>query len=250
LSPVLQRSAAAECKTVVCVGTDGVSSREAVALAGRHCVTEGAEVEVYATAGLHPHDAKAGLDELKDFVVETLERGAEKHRLVAIGECGLDYHYDNSPRPLQREVFADQVRVALQTGLALVIHTRDAFDDTLAILRSEGVPARTIFHCFTGGPKEAERCLSTGAFLSFSGIATFKGAEQIREAARLCPLERVLVETDAPFLAPVPHRGKVNEPCYVPFVGELIARERALAVGEVATLTTANAKRAFALVQD
>jgi len=134
---------------------------------------------------------------------------------VAIGECGLDYHYDFSPRPAQREAFAAQVGLAKEHGLALVVHTREAWEDTFAILASQGMPERTVFHCFTGGRPEASRALEMGAWLSFSGIITFKNATDIRAAAALCPLERILVETDSPYLAPVPHRGKPNSPALV-----------------------------------
>jgi len=132
--------------------------------------------------------------------------------VVGIGECGLDYHYDFSPRPAQREAFAAQVALANSSGLALVVHTRAAWDDTFDILQAQGVPERTVFHCFTGGAHEARRALDLGAWLSFSGIVTFKNATDIREAAALCPLDRLLVETDSPYLAPVPYRGQPNRP--------------------------------------
>ena len=136
--------------------------------------------------------------------------------LVAVGECGLDYHYDHSPRDAQRTAFAEQIALAQRHGLALVIHARQAWDDLFDVLEAEGVPERTVLHCFTGGPEEARRCLDAGMFVSFSGIVTFKNAVEVREAAALCPLDRLLVETDSPFLAPAPHRGKANEPAFVP----------------------------------
>src|SRR5207247_8750451 len=126
------------------------------------------------------------------------------------------------PRDVQRRVFAEQVRLAHEHRLALVVHSRSAWDDTFVVLTAEGVPDRTVFHCFTGGPAEARRALDLGAWLSFSGIVTFKNADDVREAAALCPLERLLVETDAPFLAPVPHRGRPNEPAYVALVGAAV----------------------------
>ena len=125
-----------------------------------------------------------------------------------MGECGLDYYYDHSPRDAQRTAFAAQIAIANERRLPLVIHTRDAWDDTFDVLATEGVPERVVFHCFTGGPDEAARALATGAFLSFSGIVTFKGATDVQAAAASCPLERMLVETDSPYLAPVPHRGR------------------------------------------
>ena len=147
--------------------------------------------------------------------------------MLAVGECGLDYHYDHSPRAVQRTAFAAQIHLAHERDLPLVIHTRDAWDDTFDDPATvEGVRERTIFHCFTGGPAEADRCLDLGAFLSFSGIVTFKSAAEVRDAARRCPADRLLIETDSPYLAPVPHRGRPNQPAYVRHVGEYVATLR------------------------
>jgi TatD DNase family protein len=168
-------------------------------------------------------------------------------RPVAVGECGLDYHYDHSPRDVQREVFAAQIALAHEHDLALVIHTREAWEDTFAVLESVGVPDRTIFHCFTGGPDEARRCLDVGAYLSFSGIVTYPSAPELREAAVLCPLDRLLVETDSPYLAPVPHRGKKNRPALVAVVGEAVAAAKGAAPADIAAATWANAAAAYRL---
>ena len=222
---VIEAARAAGVVRLLTVGTDAEQSAAAVAVAEAH---EG----VWASAGLHPHDAKNGLD----GIVELLARPS----VVAVGECGLDYHYDHSPRPVQREVFAAQVALAHDRGLALVIHTREAWADTWDILAAEGVPERTVFHCFTGGPDEARRCLELGAHLSFSGIVTFKAAGDVREAAALCPLDRVLVETDSPFLAPVPHRGQRNQPAYVPLVGAAVAAAKGVDVAVVEEATWSN----------
>jgi len=167
--------------------------------------------------------------------------------LVAIGECGLDYHYDRSPRDVQRTAFAEQVALARGYDLALVIHVREAWDDLFDVLASEGVPERTVLHCFTGGPVEARRCLDAGMFISFSGIVTFKNAPEVREAAALCPLDRLLVETDSPFLAPVPFRGKPNEPALVPLVGAVVAEVKGIDATEVASTSSAAASAAFGL---
>ncbi len=167
--------------------------------------------------------------------------------VVGIGECGLDYHYDHSPRADQREAFARQIELAHRHGLALVVHTREAWDDTLDILAADGVPDRTVIHCFTGGPTEARRCLDLGALLSFSGVVTFKNADPVREAAALCPLDRLLVETDTPFLTPVPHRGTLNEPSRVPLVGAAIAQLKGVRTSHVAEVSTADARAVFAL---
>src|SRR5690606_25529102 len=166
---------------------------------------------------------------------------------VAVGECGLDYHYDHSPRPTQREVFAAQIALAHERGLPLVIHSREAWVDTFDILDREGVPERTVFHCFTGGPAEAERALERGAHLSFSGIVTFKSADDLRAAAARCTLDRLLVETDSPYLTPEPHRGRPNRPALVPLVGAAVAVAKDLDVAEVAVASWRNAERFYAL---
>lgn len=217
------------------IGTDVADSTEAIERARR---LDG----VTATAGVHPHEAAGGIDGLADLLAAD--------EVVAVGECGLDYHYDNSPRSEQRQVFAAQIGMAHEHDLALVIHTREAWDDTFAVLESEGVPARTVFHCFTGGPAEAERSLATGGCLSFSGIVTFPSAKEVREAAAGCPLDRLLVETDAPFLAPVPHRGRPNRPALVPIVGAAVAEAQGRGLAEVAAATVANTVRVYSLDGD
>jgi TatD DNase family protein len=216
---------AAGVRAVIDVGTDVVRSLQAVATATAH---DG----VWATAGVHPHDASGGLHGIAELL--------EHPKVVAVGEAGLDYHYDHSPRPVQRDVFAAQIALANERAMPLVIHTREAWDDTFAALDAEGVPERLVFHCFTGGPDEAAACLERGAFVSFSGIVTFKNADDVRAAARLVPFERMLVETDAPYLAPVPHRGRPNRPAFVPLVGAAIAALKGVDLEAVASRTTAN----------
>ena len=164
--------------------------------------------------------------------------------VVAVGECGLDYHYDHSPRPIQREVFAAQIDLAAEKGLALVVHTREAWDDTFDILAA-GPSVPTVFHCFSGGPVEARRALDLGAWLSFSGIVTFKTAGDLRAAAALAPLDRLLVETDSPYLTPVPHRGTPNQPAFVPLVGAAVAAARGVPVVDIEHATWANARDVF-----
>ncbi|MHB1974690.1 MAG: TatD family hydrolase [Acidimicrobiales bacterium] len=260
----LERAAEEGVGRVVCVGTGLDSSRRALALArsgggdaaGRATLgpasTAGTMPLLYATVGLHPHDASSGLAEVEALLAEVVApAGAARGvpgAVVGVGECGLDYHYDYSPRDAQRDVFAAQVALARRHDLTLVVHTRGAWDDTFDVLASEGAPERTIIHCFTGGPDEARRCLDAGAYLSFSGIVTFKGAPEVREAAALCPLDRTLVETDAPYLAPVPFRGRPNEPAYVSLVGAVIAEVKQLPVELVAEATAASAAEAFALL--
>lgn len=217
---------------MVTVGVDLAGSVEAIAVAAGH---DG----VWATAGVHPHDADQG--------IAGIEALLDAPEVVAVGECGLDYHYEHSPRAVQREVFAAQIALAHAHDLALVIHTREAWDETFDILAAEGTPARTVFHCFTGGPTEARRALDSGAVLSFSGIVTFPSATELREAAMACPLDRFTIETDAPYLAPVPHRGRANAPALVPVVGAAVAAARGVAVEEVEAATTATAARLFGL---
>jgi TatD DNase family protein len=216
--------------TMITVGCDAPTSLAAIAVAEEF---DG----VWATVGLHPHDAINGVDTIAGLF--------DHPRVVAVGECGLDYFYDHSPRDAQREAFAQQIQLAHQLGLPLVIHTRDAWADTFDVLRAEGTPAQTVFHCFTGGAEQAATCLDLGGFLSFSGIVTFKTAVDIQAAAQLCPLNRMLIETDSPYLAPVPHRGKVNEPAFVTHVGAAIAQLRNDDEGNIAAATSAAARLAF-----
>jgi TatD DNase family protein len=246
---------AAGVERLITVGTDALRSAEAVRAAARHPGV------VWATVGLHPHEARHGLDGIVDLLAETGRdrprhdlrshgrsgRGSGEHVVVAVGECGLDYHYDHSPRPVQRDMFAAQIALAHERDLALVIHTREAWDDTFAVLDVEGVPARTVFHCFTGGPDEARACLDRDGYLSFSGIVTFGSASDVRAAAAFCPLERLLVETDSPYLAPVPYRGRPNRPALVPLVGAAVADVMGVAVDAVAEATWANAERVYRL---
>ena len=232
---------------LVCVGTDAASSTQAVALVARGraaAAGAGTSLGLWATVGLHPHEASQGL---ADVVGVLDEATADAPGLVvAIGECGLDYHYDHSPRPAQREMFAQQIDLARQRELALVVHSRSAWDDTIEILRA-GSPEHVVIHCFTGGADEARRCLDLGAYLSFSGIVTFANAHHVRQAAALCPEDRLLIETDAPFLAPVPHRGRPNQPAYVSLVGEAVAAVRGVSADVVAASSSRAAASVFAL---
>ena len=231
-SAALDAARAAGVTGMVAVGCDRPTSEASIAVAQSND-------DVWATVGLHPHDADQGVDTIVDLV------GAPG--VVAIGEAGLDYYYDNSPRDTQRAAFAAQIQLAHEHDLPLVIHTRDAWDDTFDVLDAEGMPDGTIFHCFTGGPTEAQRCLDRGAHVSFSGIVTFKTATDLQAAARLVPLDRMLIETDAPYLAPVPHRGKTNQPAYVAHTAQFIADLRDVRLADVAEATAHNARRVFRL---
>lgn len=227
---VIAAAHAAGITTMINVGCDAATTEQAIAVAAMH---DG----IFATAGLHPHEAKFGVDTILPFLDDS--------NVVAVGECGLDYYYDHSPRPAQREAFAAQIHLAIERSLPLVIHTRDAWAETFDILDSEGVPEKTIFHCFTGGPDEARRCIERNAYISFSGIVTFKTATDLHEAARQCPLDRMLAETDSPYLAPIPHRGRPNQPAYVVHVVAAIAELRHVAVEDVRAATVDNTCLAF-----
>ena len=229
---LVRQAQAAGVERMITVGTDAATSREAIAVAS---ACEG----VWSTVGVHPHDATEGIDGIVDLL--------DQPTVVAVGECGLDYFYDGSPRDQQREVFAQHIALALAHDLALVIHTRDAWDDTFDILAANGVPPRTVFHCFTGGPDQARRGLDLGISLSFSGIVTFKNADELRDAVRICPLDRVLVETDSPFLTPVPHRGEPNRPALVSLVGIAVANVKGVDVETVAAASSATAEALYRL---
>lgn len=194
---------------------------------------------VFSSAGVHPHEASGGTDGL----AEVLELGTVR----AVGEAGLDYFYEHSDRDAQRDAFKMQIQLAHERDLPLIVHTRDAWDDTFEILDALGVPRRTVFHCFTGGRVEAQEGLDRDIVISISGIVTFKNADELRDAVEMIPLEQMMVETDAPYLSPVPMRGKPNEPERVRFVGAEVARIKNLDVDDVAMATTTNAENFYGL---
>ena len=189
--------------------------------------------------GLHPHEARHGVDTIVDLIdADTL----------AIGECGLDYHYDHSPRDVQREAFAAQITLANRTRPAAGHpHSGGVGRHVRPFSSTCGVPERVVFHCFTGGVAEARRALDLGAFLSFSGIVTFKSADDVRAAATLCPQDRLLIETDSPYLAPVPHRGRPNRPAWLPLVGTRLAELRGVPVEHLCATTSEATRLAFVL---
>jgi TatD DNase family protein len=200
--------------------------------------------EARVAVGIHPHQAGAHAGNL-DAGLATLEAGLDAHDAVALGEIGLDYHYDFSPRDVQQEVFRRQLRLARDRGLPVVIHTREAADDTFDLLREDGAGLRTVFHCFTGTAAMARRALDAGAWLSFAGILTFPKATDLQEVARLVPDDRFLVETDAPYLAPVPNRGMRNEPALVARVVEMLAGLRGVSPTAVGAQSIANFTAVF-----
>ncbi len=219
---------------MVVIGTgDGPPDLEAgIRLADRYSA-------IYATVGIHPHDA-AKVEVGDEFL--RLSRLLQHDKVVAVGEIGLDYHYDLSPREVQKAVFIAQMDLAADARKPIVIHTREAWDDTFALLEKHWKPTGLggIMHCFSGGPTEAERCLALGFHLSFGGIVTFPKALDVQEAARTTPSHRILIETDAPYLAPVPRRGKRNEPAFVVETARKMAELRGITPEELAQITTAN----------
>jgi TatD DNase family protein len=199
---------------------------------------------IYATVGVHPNDAEksdAGvIDKLRELVGHP--------KVKAVGEIGLDYHW-GVPKELQLPLFRAQLELAADTRMPVVIHTRDAWADTLDVLRTRWAPTGLpcVMHCFTGNPEQARECLELGFLLSFGGVSTFPKAAEVREAARITPSDRLLIETDSPYLAPVPHRGKRNEPAFVVHTAKVIAEVRGMPVSELAAVTTANFERTFGL---
>ena len=203
--------------------------------------------EIYCTVGTHPHNAHEELD----VTVDDLVRLTKHPKVVGLGEAGLDYHYDLSPRDAQMQGFRNHIAAARETGLPLVIHTRNAEEDTARVLEEEMSKGefKAVLHCFTSQQWLAEKGVELGLTVSFSGILTYKSAEDIRTTAKALPIDRLLVETDAPFLAPVPYRGKDNEPSYVVKTLEQLAAVRGLSLPEMATITSDNFFRLFDKVE-
>jgi TatD DNase family protein len=236
---VLERALAGGVRAFACIGVGSLElAREAVALAERR-------TDVVATVGVHPHDAR----DLSPAIEAELEALALRERVVAFGEVGLDYHYDHSPRDVQKDVFRRSIALARRVKKPLVIHTREAAADTLAVLEEEGArDVGGIIHCFSEDRAFAARALELGFFLSFSGILTFKNAAAIKDVAAWAPEDRVLVETDSPYLAPMPMRGKRCEPALVVHTARHLAELRGIPVERVAEVTQRNAERVFRLL--
>jgi TatD DNase family protein len=229
---VIDRALAAGIERMMVIGSgDGPPDLEAgIRLADSH-------EPIYATVGVHPHDAAKATPDTYKQLKELL-----KHpKVLALGEIGLDYHYDHSPREVQREVFLEQMLIAAEARKPIVIHTREAWEDTIALLEVYWRPGLGgIMHCFSGGPDQAALCLDLGFHLSFAGILTFPKSTDIQEAARQAPANRILIETDAPYLAPVPYRGKRNEPAFVAQTARKLAELRGVAPEEIGRITTEN----------
>lgn len=233
---VIERAVAAGVEHMVAIGSgDGPPDLEAgIRLADRYPA-------IYATIGVHPHDAANATSETYRRLAELIGHA----KVIAVGEIGLDYHYDHSPREVQRDVFIEQMRIARHGRKPIVIHTRSAWDDTIALLREHWAPSGLggIIHCFSEGPREAEQALAIGFHISFAGIVTFPKATSIQEAARITPMDRLLIETDAPYLAPVPKRGKRNEPAYIVETARKLAELRDVTPDEIAQTTADNWRR-------
>ncbi|MFO7260440.1 MAG: TatD family hydrolase [bacterium] len=234
-SVVVERARAAGVTGVVTVASDAEDAVRAVELAE-------ALPGVWATAGIHPHMAAAADEAAWERIAELAGQG----RVVALGETGLDYHYDHSPRPVQRQAFVRHIELAREFGLPLVVHSRSADEDTAAIIREAGRDVSGVLHCFAGGAALLEAGLEAGWMVSFSGLVTFRNYDGAA-LVRTVPADRLLVETDAPYLAPVPHRGRRNEPAFVRHVAEGVALLRGEAVEEVAAYTTRNARAFYRL---
>ena len=237
---VVQRALEAGVARMITIGASGgmQANHDAVALAQRYD-------QVTATVGIHPHEAST----VTAAVVDEIAALAQQSKVVAIGETSLDYYYDNSPRPAQQDAFRQFIALSRRLQLPLVIHLRDAFEDALTIMRGERAgDSGGVIHCFSGDRPAARAFLDLGFDLSFSGIVTFKNADELRAVARFVPGDRFLIETDAPFLAPVPHRGTRNEPAYVAFTALAIASARNQPVEEVAALARTNTERLLKIV--
>ncbi len=241
LADVVARAHAAGVDRAVCI----LASDEQAEL-DRVAAVRAAWAGIRFATGIHPHAAGKYAGRVDASVAATRQALDAVGDAVALGEIGLDYHYDFAPKDVQREVFASQVALAVERDLPVVIHTREAMDDTVDVLKAAGQGrVRGIIHCFTGSSDDARRALDLGFYISFSGILTFPAANALRDAARLVPVDRMLVETDAPFLAPVPHRGKRNEPAWVTETLATLATVKGLSAAEAAGAVLENAGRMF-----
>ena len=239
VAQVIRQAQAAGVERIIVVGGAGELSSNDAALA-----IATSYPGLFATVGMHPHDAKRVSDE----DLKRLKELIRNPKVVAVGETGLDFYYDHSPREIQIELFCRFIHMARQAGLPIVVHNREAQREVAELIRNEGKrELRGVIHCFTGDYEAARAFLDLGFYLSFTGIITFKNADSLRDVVRKLPLDRILVETDSPYLAPVPHRGKRNEPAFVRFVAETVARVRGVALEEVAHATSLNAQRLFGI---
>jgi TatD DNase family protein len=223
--------------TIVTIGTDLATSEKAVSIAHQFS-------SVYATVGTHPHDARKFDERVLD---RFRELASSEKKIRAIGEIGLDYYRDLSPRPIQKKVFEAQLKLAVEVGLPVVIHTRESFEDTLAMTKEFARDLKGgVFHCFPGSIDDAMRVFELGFVISVGGVITYPNSGMARMVAEV-PLEKVLLETDAPYLTPVPHRGKVNAPAYIPYIRDKLAEIRGISPAEVEKITDRNSRKFFGL---
>jgi TatD DNase family protein len=232
---VIRRARDAGFEALITVGSDLEGSKRALELSEQYDF-------IYAAIGIHPHDAK----DFSEKIYSELLEWSKSDKVAAIGETGLDYHYDHSPREIQKEVFGRHLKLAGETGLPVVIHSREAEEDTLALLRASGVN-RGVLHCFSGDAGMAEEAMEMGFYISIAGPVTFKKSAQLKEIVRLIPDDYLLAETDAPYLSPEPLRGKRNEPSYMEHTLRYIAGLREISFDDAARITTLNAKRLFGI---
>lgn len=236
-SGVIQRATESGISRLITIGTDLEDSRQAIAIAEEHD-------SIYAAVGVHPHDVKDFTD--SERVSANIRELASNKKVVALGETGLDYHYMHSPASIQQEHFRLEINLAKSLGLPVIIHSREAKEDTLRILKEEEVQLTGgVLHCFSGDMDMAEQAMEMGLYISFSGVITFKNAGKILDIVSAVSLHRILIETDAPFLTPHPHRGKKNEPAYVKYVAEKIAEVKDISLEELGTTVMSNASRLF-----
>ncbi len=236
---VIRRAGEAGVEKIIVVGGAGdLSSNNAgLELAGSY-------PGLYATVGMHPHDAK----EVNEEVFQRLTELARGPKVVAVGEAGLDFYYDHSPRQLQIDLFRRFIQMARQSRLPLVVHVRDAHREAAEMIQREGEgDLRGVIHCFTGDYDAARAFLDLGFYLSFTGIISFKNADSLRDVARKLPLDKILIETDSPYLAPVPHRGKRNEPSFVRYVAETLSQVKGVDIDQIASATSRNAEMLFGI---
>lgn len=222
---------------VINIGADLKSSVASVDLANKY-------PNIYAAIGVHPHSAK----EVNTMVMEQLKELALNEKVIAIGEIGLDYYYDNSPRDIQRKWFIEQLKLAKELDLPVIIHTRDAMGETFDILKNnQNGNVRGVLHCYSGSPEMALEYIKMGFYISLGGPVTFKNARLVREVAEAVPLDKLLIETDCPYLTPEPYRGKRNEPVYVKYVAEKIAEVKKISYDELVKATNRNTKKLFGI---
>lgn len=236
LEEILLRAQDAGVEKFITIGVDPENLDGVMNLSIKH-------QNIYFTQGIHPHDAKSFTQVERDKIISR----STHPKMVAIGEIGLDYHYNNSPQDVQRKVFCEQLQLAVDHNLPVVVHTRDADEDTRDILKDFApfLKRKGVIHSFTSGIKLAEWCLSEDFYLGFNGIITFKNAKNVVEVVEITPLDQILLETDSPFLTPVPHRGKENAPYYLPFIAEKVSELKNVSKEEVLRMTYANSLSCF-----